>query len=120
MSRENSKKSDFFLVWLLSLYSFKYGTFFIIVVKSGHVFDNVQRAVLFDQKIRGVDGMPSIASKETLDEKLQKALIELLPENKINATSGSTFAEEIEQLKKTHGELELLKNVDCFLDAYGG
>ena len=34
-------------------------------------------------------------------------------------TSGSVFADIIEQIKKTKLELELIKSVDCFLDGHG-
>ena len=42
-----------------------------------------------------------------------------LQKNKSTQTSGSLFAERIEKVKKTKFELELIKNVDCFLDGYG-
>ena len=38
--------------------------------------------------------------------------------NKSTQTSGSAFAERIEKVKKTKFELELRKNVGCFLDAH--
>ena len=34
-------------------------------------------------------------------------------------TSGSVFADRIEQVEKTKFELELMKFVDCFLDGRG-
>ena len=34
-------------------------------------------------------------------------------------TSGSVFADRIEQVKGTKFEIELIKIVDCFLDGYG-
>ena len=34
-------------------------------------------------------------------------------------TSGSVFAERIEQVKKTKFEIELIKIVECFLDSHG-
>ena len=39
--------------------------------------------------------------------------------NKSTQTSGPVFAERIEKAKKTKFELELIKNVDCFLDGHG-
>ena len=42
-----------------------------------------------------------------------------LQKNKSTQTSGSVFAEIIEESKKTKFELELLKIVDCFLDGHG-
>ena len=38
---------------------------------------------------------------------------------KSTQTSGSVFADRIEEVKKTNFELELIKNVDCFLDGHG-
>ena len=37
-----------------------------IVIKSGQLFDNLQRAVRFNQQNRGVERMPSIAKKRLL------------------------------------------------------
>ena len=42
-----------------------------------------------------------------------------LQKNKSTLTSGSVFAERIEKVKKTKFELELLKNVKCFLEGHG-
>ena len=57
------------------------------VVKSGQVFDNLQRAVHFNQQNRGVDRMPSIAKKRLLRKKAQKAqktFAEFLPKDQID------------------------------------
>ena len=56
-----------------------------VIAKSGQVFDNVQRAVDFNQRNKGVDRMPSIAKKKSLDEKVQKTIVQLLSEDKNNA-----------------------------------
>ena len=42
---------------------FKYRFSGKVIAKSGQVFDNVQRAVDFNQRNKGVDRMPSIAKK---------------------------------------------------------
>ena len=52
--------------------------------KSGQVFDNVQRAVDFDHRNKGLGRMPSIAKKRLL-KKVQKALNQLLSKDKDNA-----------------------------------
>ena len=44
---------------------FKYRFSGQIVVKSGQVFDNLQRAVHFNQQNRGVERMPSIAKRDS-------------------------------------------------------
>ena len=45
------------------------------VLKSGELFDNLQRAVHFSQHNRGVDRMPSIAKKRLLRKKYKKHLL---------------------------------------------
>ena len=45
--------------------------------------------------------------------------MKVLQKNKSTQTIGSVFAERIEKVKKTTLELELIKNVDCFLDGHG-
>ena len=64
---------------------FKYRFSGKVIAKSGQVFDNVQRAVDFDHRNKGVNRMPSIAKKETLEEKVQKTLVQLLSKDKNNA-----------------------------------
>ena len=64
---------------------FKYRFSGKVIAKTGQVFDNVQRAVDFNQRNKGVDRMPSIAKKEALKEKIQKTFIRLLSKDKNNA-----------------------------------
>ena len=90
-----------------------------IVLKSGQLFDNLQRAVHFNQQNRGVDRMPSIAKKRLLRKKYRKHLLSSFQKTKSTQTSGSVFADRIEQVKRTKFELELIKIVDCFLDGHG-
>ena len=54
------------------------------IAKIGQVFDNVQRAVDFNQRNMGVDRMRSIAKKRLLGEKIQEAFIHLLSKDKNN------------------------------------
>ena len=70
---------------------FKYRFDRKVVTTSRQVFDIVQWAVYFNQRNKGVDKIPSIAKKETLQKKAQEAFIELLPTNKINASSWITI-----------------------------
>ena len=63
--------------------------------------------------------MPSITKKRLLRKKFEQQFMSALLKNKSTQTSGSVFAERIEKVKKTNFELELLKNVDCFLDGHG-
>ena len=90
-----------------------------IVLKSGQLFDNLQRAVHFNQQNRGVDRMPSIAKKRLSRKKYKKQLSSSFQKAKSTQTSGSVFADRIEQVKRTNFEVELIKFVDCFLDGHG-
>ena len=98
---------------------FKYRFNSIIDIKSGQLFDYLQRANHFNQQNRGVERMPSIAKKRLLRKKYKKHLLSSFQKTKSTQTSGSVFADRIEQVKKTKFELELIKNVDCFLDGHG-
>ena len=98
---------------------FKYRSSGKIVIKIRQLFDNLQRAVRFIQQKRGVDRMPSITKERLLRKKYNKHLLSSFQKNKSTQTSGSVFADRIEQVKKTKFELELLKIVDCFQDGHG-
>ena len=63
--------------------------------------------------------MPSIAKKRLLRKKYKKHLLSSFQKAKSTQTSGSVFADRIEQVKKTKFELQLIKNADCFLDSHG-
>ena len=98
---------------------FKYRLSGKVIAKSGQVFDNVQRAVDFNHKNKGVDRMPSNAKKSFLSKKYKKNLFSYFQKTKTTQTSGSVFAERNKKVKKTKLEFEIIKNVDCFLDGYG-
>ena len=98
---------------------FKYRFSGNIIVKSGQLFDNLQRPVHFNQQNRGVDRMPSIAKKRPLRKKYKKHMLSSFQKTKSTQTSGSVFADRNEQVKNTIFELELIKVVDCFLDGNG-
>ena len=98
---------------------FKYRFSGKVIAKSGQLFDNVQRAVDFNRRHKGVDRMPSIAKKRLLRKKFRKHLFSSFQKTKTTQTSGSVFAERIEKVKKTKFELELIKIVGCFLDGHG-
>ena len=98
---------------------FKYRFSGKVIAKSGQVFDNVQRAVDFNQRNKGVDRMPSIAKKRLLRKNYKKHLFSSFQKTKSTQTVGSFFAERNEKVKKTKFELDLIKIVDCFLDGYG-
>ena len=98
---------------------FKYGFSGKVIAKSGQVFDNVQRAVDFIHRNKGVYRMASIAKKRLLRKKFKKQLFSSFQKTKTTQTSGSVFAERIEKVKKTKFELDLIKIVYCFLDGRG-
>ena len=63
--------------------------------------------------------MPSIARKSLLRKKKENHLLSSFRKTKSTQTSGSVFADRIEQVKKTKFELELIEVLNCFLDAHG-
>ena len=81
---------------------FKYWFNGNIIVRSGQVFDfdNVQRAVCFNQWNSGVDRMSSIAKKRLPRKKYRKHILSTFQNKKSKQTSGSVFAERIEQIEK--------------------
>ena len=89
------------------------------IAKSGQVFDNLQRAVDFNHRNKGIDRMQSIAKKRLLRKKYKKHLFSSFQKTKTTQTSGSVFAERIEKVRKTKFEFEPIKIVDCFLDGRG-
>ena len=97
---------------------FKYRFSGKVFAKSGQVFDNVQRAVDFNHRNKGVDRKPSIAKKRLLRKKYKKHLFSSFQKTKTTQNSGSVFAERIAKVKKTKFEFELIKIVDCFLDGH--
>ena len=72
-----------------------------VIAKSRKVFDNVQRAVDFNQRNKEVDRMPSVARKRLLRKKYKKHLFSSFQKTKTMQTSGSVFAERIEKVRKT-------------------
>ena len=98
---------------------FKYRFSGKVIAKSGQMFDNVQRAVDFNRRNKGVDRMPSIAKKRLLRKKFKKHLFSSFQKTKSTQTAGSVFAERIEKVKKTKFELDSIEIVDCFFDGHG-
>ena len=98
---------------------FKYRFIGKTVLKSGQLFENLQRAFRFNQQNRGVDRMPSVAKKRLLRNKYKNYLLSSFQNAKSTRTSGSEFGDRIEQIEKTKFKLELMKIVDCFLDGLG-
>ena len=64
---------------------FKYRLSAKNIAKSGNVFDNVQRAVFFNQGNRGVDKLTSIAKKSLLWEKFEQHFMSAPQTKKNNA-----------------------------------
>ena len=93
---------------------FKYRFSVKVIAKSGQVFDNVQRAVDFHQRNKGVDRMPGIAKKRLLRKKYKKHLFSSFQKTKTMQTSGSVFGDRIEQVKEIKFELVFEKNCRLF------
>ena len=81
---------------------FKYRFSEKVIAKSRQVFDNVQRAVDFNHRNKGVDRIPSIAKKRLLRKKDKKHLFSFFHKTKTTQTSGSVFAGRIENLKRLY------------------
>ena len=79
---------------------FKYRFSWKFNAKSGQVFDNVQRAVDFNHRNKGVDRMPSFAKRRLLRKKFKKHLFSSFQKSQTTHTSGSVFVERIEQVKR--------------------
>ena len=77
---------------------FKYRFSGKVIAKSGQVFDNVQRAVDFNHRNKGLDRMPSIAKKRLLRKKYKKHLFSSIQKTKTTQTSGSLIPERIEKV----------------------
>ena len=75
---------------------FKYHFNDKILIKSGQLFEYLQRVVQFNQQNRGVERMPSVAEKRLLRKKYKKHLLSSYQKTKSTQTSGSVFAERIE------------------------
>ena len=83
---------------------FKYHFIGKIVIKSGQVFDKLQKAVHFNQQIRGLERKPSIGKKRLVRKKYKKHLLSSFQKTKSTQTTGSVFADSFEQVKKTKSD----------------
>ena len=92
-----------------------------VLEKIGEIFDTVERTVSFNKLDKGVDKMPCIAKKRLLRKKFKKHMLKSVQRSISVQTTGSVFVDRVESVRrKTKFELELMKNIDCFLDGYGG
>ena len=92
--------------WLYTFLKNRFGE--TVVARSGQVFDNVQRAIYFNQKTRQWTKFPAFQRRN------EKYLLSSLRKTKSTQIKGSAIAERIELVKKTEIELELTKIVHCF------
>ena len=88
--------------------------FSAVFAKTGQVFDNVQRAVDFNQRNKGVDRKPSIAKKDALAEKVQKAFLQLLPKGKNNADQWLSVCRKNWKTQKDYFWIRTNKNCRLF------
>ena len=84
---------------LYTLFNYRFGG--KIIAKTENVFDNVQTAISFNQRNRGVNKMPTNAKKKLLRKKFKQHFMSALQKNKSTQTSGSVFEERLEKVKKT-------------------
>ena len=83
------------------------------------MFDNVQRAVDFNHRNKGVDRMPSLAKKRLLRKKKQKNFCSApFKRQKQRRPVVQCLQKELKKLE-TQFKFELIKIVDCFLDGHG-
>ena len=91
-----------------------------VLEKKGEIFDSVERAVLINKLKKRVDNMPSIAKNWLLRKKFRKHMTSVQRSLSVQ-TFGSIFVWRVKSVRrKTYFELQLMKNIDCFLDGYGG
>ena len=98
---------------------FKYRFSGKVIARSGQVFENVQRAIDFNHRNKGMDRNASIAKKTRWRKRFKKRLFSSFQKTKTTQTSGSVFAERTEEVEKTKFGLELIKIAHCFLDGHG-
>ena len=79
---------------------FKYRFSGKVIAKRGQVFDNVQRAVDFNQRNKGVDRKPSIAKKRLLREKYKKHLFSSFQKTKTTRPVVQCLQNELKKLKR--------------------
>ena len=100
----------------LSYTPFKYRFSGKLFVKSGSLFDNVQKAVHFNHEKTEIGQKPSIANKKLLRKYYKKHFLSFFRKTKLTQTSGSAFADTIEQIERSQIGKELITIVDSFLD----
>ena len=83
------------------------------------MFDDVQQAVDFNHRNKGVDRKPSSAKRDSYAKTSESFFFSSFQNSKTTQGSRSVFAERIQKVKKTKVELELIKILDCFLDGLG-
>ena len=71
-----------------------------IIIKSGEVFDYLQRAVHFNQQNRGVERMPSIAKKRLLRKSTKKHLLSSFQKTNRRKLVDQCLQTELNKLKK--------------------
>ena len=79
---------------------FKYRFSGKVIAKSGQVFDNVQRAVDFNHRNKGVDRMPSIAEKKLLRKKYKNTCSAPFKRQKQRRPVVQSLQKELKKLKR--------------------
>ena len=79
---------------------FKYRFSGKVIAKSGQLFDNVQRAVDFNHRNKGVDRMPNIAKKRLLRKKYKKHLFSSFQKTKQRRPAVPCLQKELKKSKR--------------------
>ena len=81
---------------------FKYRFSGKVIAKSGQVFDNVQQAVDFNHRNKGVDRMPTIEKKRLLTKKYKNICSAPFKRQKQRRTVVQSLQKEVKKLKRVN------------------
>ena len=99
---------------MLSLHITSIGSVTKTVAKSETVYDIVQWAVCFIQKVRGASTMLRNARKRLLRKQFMKDLLRFFQMTKSTQRSASIFTKRSEQVRQTKFETELIEISSLF------
>ena len=94
---------------------FKYRFSGKVTAKSGHVFDNVQRAVDFNHRTKGVNRMPSIAKKRLLRQTFKRHFLAPFRRQKQRRLVDQCLQREMKNSKRLILKSWIATNKNCRL-----
>ena len=98
---------------------YKYRFYSNNISSRGEVFNQLNRAVKHNLKCRIPEKLLSVAKKSLLQKKIKRHYLSSAQKLASTQTLGSAFLERIRIVQNSKYEINLLKNVDCFIDGYG-